>query len=57
MFSKEDLERDTVLDKIGNNTLVVKDIELHKLTPTVYFCLMILSITMKYFIKGIKDCQ
>lgn len=46
-FSKEDLERDTVLDKIGNSTSVVKDIELHKLTPRVYSCIMILAITMK----------
>lgn len=47
MLSKEDLERDTILDKTGNNTSVVKDIELHKLTPGVYYCIMILAITMK----------
>lgn len=57
MFSKEDLEKDAVLDKIGNNTLVVKDIELHKLTARVNSCIMILAITMEYTIKGIKDCQ
>lgn len=43
MFSKEDLERDKVLDKIGNNTSVVKDTELHNLTPKVYSCIMIFS--------------
>lgn len=35
MVSKDDLERDTILDEIGNNILVVKDIELLRLTPGV----------------------
>jgi len=36
-----------VLDKIGNNTLVMKDIELRKLTPGVYSCIMVVAIIMK----------
>lgn len=39
MVSKDDLERDTILDEIGNNILVVKDIELLRLTPGVYSCI------------------
>lgn len=47
MFSNEDLEGDTVLDKIGNNTSMVKYIELYRFTPREYYCIMILTITMK----------
>lgn len=39
MVSKDDLERDTILYEIGNNILVVKDIELLRLTPGVYSCI------------------
>lgn len=35
MFSKEDLEGDTILDKIGSNTLVVKYIELYTYSQRV----------------------
>lgn len=36
--SKEDSERDPILDEIGNNILVLKGIELLRLTPGVHSC-------------------